>query len=76
MRGADHGRGTVPLLQQGVEGALDGEVLVLHRVGDFANTSYLQINGLKVRGAFSNLLDRRAGWKIWGKNRLGLDSRG
>ena len=33
MGSADHGRGTAPLLQQRVQGALDGEVLVLHGVG-------------------------------------------
>ena len=74
MRGANHGRGTASLLQQGVEGALDGEVLVLHRVGDFADTC-LQIVSL-VRGAFSNLLDRGAGWEVWGKYRPGSNTRG
>ena len=75
MRGANHGRGTAPLLQQGVEGALDGEVLVLHRVGDFADTC-LQIVSLEVRGSFSNLLDRGAGWEVWGKNRPSSNTRG
>ena len=75
MRGANHGRGTAPLQQQGVEGAFDIEELVLDRVGDFADTC-LQIVSLEVRGVFSNLLARRAGWEVWGKDRLGFNSGG
>ena len=43
MGSADHGRGTAPLLQQRVQGALDGEVLVLHGVGGVNHSTGLLI---------------------------------
>ena len=43
MGSADHGRGTAPLLQQCVQGALDGEVLVLHGVGGVKHSTGLLI---------------------------------
>ena len=43
MGSAAHGRGTAPLLQQRVQGALDGEVLVLHGIGGVNHSTGLLI---------------------------------